>query len=607
MVKRRCHARTIAIVVALIDSCLGGQQDMPKTGVVKNATFGWPWLLPLQRVMTRTPTSTTAWSSYYGIADIGGSKLRLSFDTASGLVVLPSAKCGTLACIEKRRYKPRESPTAIDINADGSLVQPGRRQAPRSAPRDHITVGTTNLDLGDGLVAGQLLQEIVCFLLPRAGKHETVCTEMGVLAATNMTEAPFRGMPNDGILGLGLSNLSIRSVFNFVTESQEQHGWPSQQFAFMFGSVGGELALGGHNPARLASPLAWVPVLRPEEGFWQVRIHAVRVGNRTIDGCTASAGCRGVVDTCASSLGVPAPMADRLLAALSVPNQQAAVRHVSDGSSHGGDAGHCPDLHLDLDNGLTLTVHASEYAAVLGGCVPRAAALQLPSEFSGVFLLGELVLQRYYSVFDVESRRIGFGLAATEPAVVDGSLAAEAAEVRRQELLRGTELSPGEVPKAEEREPLLEEGRGLCWFLLRALVPQLVMILVFTTGGTYAISSRFSALMRFWTVLLPRLLGAIKHVPPVDGDECVICLGGREEEHAAGLAAATVQPQWCRLSCGHRFHEACVLEWLLKVPRCPVCRCHLLGPHPEAGILHALPPLSCCRLRRSSPVTPAGG
>lgn len=606
--ERRCLAWTTAIVVAVMDCCLGSQQDGPKTALIENATSGRPWLLPLQRVMTRSPTSTKVWSSYYGIADIGGSKLRLSFDTASGLMVLPMDRCSSLACIERRRYRPRASPTAVDINADGSRVQPGQRQASRSARRDSITVGTTNLDLGDGHVAGHLLQEIVCFLVPRAGgKHEKVCTEMGMLAATEMTEVPFRAMPNDGILGLGLSNLSISGVFNFVMESQSQQRWPSKQFAFLLGTVGGELALGGYNPARLASPLAWVPVLRPEEGFWQVRIHAVRVGNRSIDGCTGSAGCRGIIDTCTSSLGAPALMADALIAALSIPEQLASSRLLSDGRNQVPDVGRCPDLHLDLDDGLTLTVHASEYAAGLGGCVPHAAALHLPSEFSGVFLLGGAVLQRYYSVFDVESRRIGFGLAATEHAT-DGSVTAEAAEVRQQELLHGAELSPSEFPETEEHAPLIEEGRTLCWFLLRALGPQLaVLLLLSTTGGTYIISSRLTAFMRLWTVLLPKFLGVVKHVPPVDGDECVICLSGREEEHHIGLGAATIQPQWCRLSCGHRFHEACVFEWLIKVPRCPVCRCHLFGPHPEGAILHSCPPLSCCRRRRASPVTPNGG
>jgi len=295
-------------------------------------------------------------------------------------------------------------------------------------------------------------------------------------------------------------------------------------------------------------------------------------------------------------------MADTLLAALSIPDQFASARGIADHSDNVADVGRCPDLHLDLDDGLTLTVRASEYATGLGGCVPRAAALQLPSEFAGVFLLGEVVLQQYYSVFDMESSRIGFGLAVTE---ADGGLAAEAAEVQQQEELKGTELSPGELPAAEEPAPLLEE-RSLFWFLLQSLAPQLALLLLLsTTGGTCIISSRLSPFMRLSTVLLPKFLGTVKRVPPVDGDECVICLSGREEEHHSDLAAATIQPQWCRLSCGHRFHEACVFEWLLKVPRCPVCRCHLLA-RPERVALHTLPPLSCCRLRRASPVSSAG-
>lgn len=67
---------------------------------------------------------------------------------------------------------------------------------------------------------------------------------------------------------------------------------------------------------------------------------------------------------------------------------------------------------------------------------------------------------------------------------------------------------------------------------------------------------------------------------PLD-EECAICLS-REEDGVL----------WRRPACGHCFHEPCLLEWLAKATRCPVCRLDLQqayrpptgpGPPPSAA------------------------
>ncbi|CAE7338808.1 sip3, partial [Symbiodinium natans] len=63
----------------------------------------------------------------------------------------------------------------------------------------------------------------------------------------------------------------------------------------------------------------------------------------------------------------------------------------------------------------------------------------------------------------------------------------------------------------------------------------------------------------------PEVLVLIPAVPaderPADED-CVICLGGCSGEETS----------WRRLKCGHRFHHDCLMSWLKKAFRCPVCR-----------------------------------
>lgn len=51
-------------------------------------------------------------------------------------------------------------------------------------------------------------------------------------------------------------------------------------------------------------------------------------------------------------------------------------------------------------------------------------------------------------------------------------------------------------------------------------------------------------------------------------ETCIICLGDRD-----GLIA--------RLPCGHEFHEACLMRWLVVKPTCPMCRDLVVVPDNE--------------------------
>ena len=42
-----------------------------------------------------------------------------------------------------------------------------------------------------------------------------------------------------------------------------------------------------------------------QDGFWEVAIQSVRLGNLTVHACAAPHGCRGIIDTGASRLGAP--------------------------------------------------------------------------------------------------------------------------------------------------------------------------------------------------------------------------------------------------------------------------------------------------------------
>mmetsp|Transcript_113924 Transcript_113924/g.219256 ORF Transcript_113924/g.219256 Transcript_113924/m.219256 type:complete len:466 (-) Transcript_113924:96-1493(-) len=348
---------------------------------------------------------------------------RVVFDLASGQVMIPSKQCREVTCLKHRRYNKWASQTAQDINSDGTPVHPDLAvvdhvDTESVGGRDQLTIGLDHLDLGAGEIKGDMLHEKVCL---NTGEDAMTCATVSIVAATEMTDLPFRVLPQDGIVGLGLDGVALSSEFSFLKHffaETQGHKRMAQQFGlFLGGENGGELALGGYDKHRVQSPLAWVPVLNPEQGFWQMEILAVRLGNQTLDVCgNAEGGCRGIVDTGASQVSVPATMASPL---------EEVIRTALIGAS-GQDVS--TDLQLVLD-GATVTIPAASYAGGPGclsnpaACRPMLARHHIADPIGrGVFVLGDSVLRPYYTVFDLQEKRIGFGAASGATAAMKAGL-----------------------------------------------------------------------------------------------------------------------------------------------------------------------------------------
>jgi hypothetical protein len=276
----------------------------------------------------------------------------------------------------------------MDTNINGGHVDgvPGRL-AKGKHMRDVVTVGFTQSDLGEGEVTAVVVRDNICM-----GAHpgERACVDMAMLAAMSMTTKPFGAMPSDGIIGLGLESLASGHLTSFLGRLFEGSTNVVSQFGIAYGTQQGELHLGGHDLARLAAPLRWFPVDHPEQGYWQVAIRAVRIGNTTVDDCRH--GCHGIVDSGVSRLGVQASK---------VPALSAALTAALTGGQCSG-----PDLSFDL-GGMSLTLGPQDYADA--DCSPRLGSLDLEEPtFVGVYTFGGAVLNRYYAAFDWEQHKLGF-------------------------------------------------------------------------------------------------------------------------------------------------------------------------------------------------------
>lgn len=389
-------------------------------------------------------------SAYYGSIFVGGphpQKFDVVFDTGSGHLVLPSTMCHSATCRQHRRYRRRNSATAKDIDYDGTVVDP--MQA-----RDQITVA-----FGTGEVTGVFVEDSVCLnqvmkqpqssamgVPPTASMLQTKvqkltstavvsegnsslaggiepsqgCVRLRIVAATDMTSEPFSSFDFDGVLGLGLQGLSQTPEFNFFHTATQAGAWDtpnSRTFTVFLGKEGEEsdITFGGWQESHFADghpkELAWCDVKDPELGYWQLPIHSIRIGDEVLAFCEE--GCHAVVDTGTSLLGVPSAIA---------PQLRNGLQHaIQPGGSCDGTG---PQLHIDLGN-FTVTLGPQDYARPQireelelsnntgeASCIPMMMLIDLPAPLGPkLFILGEPVLQRYYTGFDSQNKRVGFAVA----------------------------------------------------------------------------------------------------------------------------------------------------------------------------------------------------
>lgn len=376
-------------------------------------------------------------TAYYGDINVGGpvsQYFTVVFDTGSGHLFIPSHKCKDLACQKHRRYFINQSATAIELNHDGS--------SPTVKRRDQVSIA-----YGTGDIRGEFVQETVCLGLDSATmladeKMPQSCARARVILAQKMTDDPFGAFEFDGVLGLGLRSLALDPEFHvFGQIAKSHHIEPIFSFFIsMLDEDKSEITFGGFDEKRMTTPLQYVPVQDPDQGFWRVPIKGVRLGDEVLEMCTDGS-CSAIVDTGTSLLGVPngayntlilgtaRQLTDDLAVAARQLQAASALSSSYAGELEGGvDCRYVPGPNITFDMGhFQVVLEAEDYSRpvltkVVGfnssepdtpHSVCRASLLpiDMPALGTTVFVWGEPVLKKYYTSYDLEGERVGFSRA----------------------------------------------------------------------------------------------------------------------------------------------------------------------------------------------------
>eukprot|EP00746_Dinoflagellata_sp_MGD_P003242 gnl/MRDRNA2_/MRDRNA2_106288_c0_seq1.p1 gnl/MRDRNA2_/MRDRNA2_106288_c0~~gnl/MRDRNA2_/MRDRNA2_106288_c0_seq1.p1 ORF type:complete len:435 (+),score=70.80 gnl/MRDRNA2_/MRDRNA2_106288_c0_seq1:117-1421(+) len=330
------------------------------------------------------------WSQMYmGNISLGSPPqyFTVVFDTGSGNLVIPTDLCRAAAC-NRHRVLRRSKSTSLKSLAytDGTpLSALGPDQEPDSVSLKYAAGGLT----------ASLYRELVC-IGPRA------CANVGFLGTKHEDMLPFADLPADGILGLGLSSLSYDPKWNVLTALQNADGLDSPRFGLFLSDEEteelSEFSVGGPNPDHLAGPEGApirVTQIGIQRGYWQIPLRSLSVvlqgsgRGKAINLCRENR-CEATIDSGASGIGVSQKMSEALGSALAVS---------SDCNVDG-----LPMLVFEVgDAGQILTLSPKEYVRRKedGTCIAPLQPFESPLGPNDpmLFVLGQPVLQKYYSTF----------------------------------------------------------------------------------------------------------------------------------------------------------------------------------------------------------------
>eukprot|EP00736_Rhodelphis_marinus_P014258 Rmarinus@m.21898 len=318
-------------------------------------------------------------AQYYGHVDIGSppQTFRVIYDTGSSNMWVPSSLCRDLACLLHNQYDHTLSDT---YKANGTEFK---------------------IEYGSGPVSGFFSQDGISL----GGLH---VEEQSFAEVTDEPGLTFVAGQFDGIIGLGFPSISVQGqvpVFNTLMDA----GLVEENlFAFWLGrhhltEMGGAITLGGVDNSFFTGDVHWTPL--SAHTYWEVTGEEFRIGDEVL-----ATDLECAIDTGTSLITAPTPVVERVFKEVGVIFEIAGQGYV-----RCSDIPSMPTLSFTF-NGKNFELEAEDYVLnVEGTCVMGVMALDYQVGGKDLYIVGDVFLSRYYSIYDYDNGRVGFADAVRDP------------------------------------------------------------------------------------------------------------------------------------------------------------------------------------------------
>uniref|UniRef100_A0A8D2B9I0 Gastricsin n=1 Tax=Sciurus vulgaris TaxID=55149 RepID=A0A8D2B9I0_SCIVU len=319
-------------------------------------------------------------AAYFGEISIGTppQNFLVLFDTGSSNLWVPSVYCQSLACTTHPRFNPSQSST---FSTNGQ---------------------TFSLQYGSGSLTGFFGYDTLTVESIQVPNQEFGLSEKE--PGTNFVYAQF-----DGIMGLAYPALSMGGATTALQGMLRVDALSSPIFSVYLSNQegsedGGAVIFGGVDDNLYTGEISWAPVTR--ELYWQIGIEEFYVGEEASGWC--SQGCQAMVDTGTSLLVVPKKHLSALLQTIGAQEDEYGQFFVNC-----ADVQNLPTFTFVI-NGVQFPLKPSSYILNEDGyCSVGLESIDLSLEGGQPFwILGDVFLRSYYSIFDMANNRVGFATAA---------------------------------------------------------------------------------------------------------------------------------------------------------------------------------------------------